>query len=832
MLSTFALVLLPFVQASRVAPSLPPPAERPPLRIVGADADGDGDEDLVTFRAGEGGALLENLGEGGFADVTRERGLHIDAGVRDVLWQDLDGDGRADLLEAGEVTRVWLQEPDGSFSDGTPDAGLAPGAVVLAAAALDLDRDGAMDLVLDTQGGLQAWRNRRGRFEAVPVARAERASSPAPLAVAAGTDAGEPRADGASGAPPATLALDRPRRPGAAPAPVARPESGPGAGAPQPVLLDALGPLGDEEPALACAAALRDQAGGGCLLASSAPALGRLYPLGQELSIDPAGRVGIGTVAPAATLDVAGSAPLALVVRGAAALLEAGVELLVADELGAPRQALAATDDLLVGVDAWSQVVLGPGGNVCIDAAGRLGIGVPLPAVPLHVRGAGGDALQVDEGALRLGSGAGIEALDDASVARTALSCFGTDDLYLGPDSWQTLFLGASGNVAIDPAGGVGIGTVSPDAPLEVRGTGSDALLVDEGALRLGPSAGIEALDATEVPRTALTCFGTDDLYVGPDAWQRLFLGPGGNVSVDGLGHLGVGTVSAGTPLEVHGTGAEAVRVDLGALRLGPSASLEVEDGASASRLALTSFGTDELYLAPDTWQRLFVGPGGNVVVDALGRLGVGTPTPDAPLEVRGTGSDAVRVDQGALRLGPSASLEAEDTASVSRLALTSFGTDELYLAPDTWQRVVLGPTASVTIDGAGNVGLGVASPANVLTVEQGSATDPIADAWTTYSSRRWKEDVRPIEDALDAVLALRGVRYRWRESGRADLGFVAEEVGQVVPELVQYEENGVDARSVDYARVTALLVEAVKAQEAAIATLRAEVASLRARRP
>jgi hypothetical protein len=40
----------------------------------------------------------------------------------------------------------------------------------------------------------------------------------------------------------------------------------------------------------------------------------------------------------------------------------------------------------------------------------------------------------------------------------------------------------------------------------------------------------------------------------------------------------------------------------------------------------------------------------------------------------------------------------------------------------------------------------------------------------------------------------------------------IAEEVGRVLPEIVRYEENGVDATGMDYSRLTPLLVEAVKA--------------------
>ena len=54
--------------------------------------------------------------------------------------------------------------------------------------------------------------------------------------------------------------------------------------------------------------------------------------------------------------------------------------------------------------------------------------------------------------------------------------------------------------------------------------------------------------------------------------------------------------------------------------------------------------------------------------------------------------------------------------------------------------------------------------------------------------------------------------------------------MGEIVPEVVAYEENGVDARSVDYARLVALLIEGRKEQAREIAELRAAVAALRLR--
>ena len=129
-----------------------------------------------------------------------------------------------------------------------------------------------------------------------------------------------------------------------------------------------------------------------------------------------------------------------------------------------------------------------------------------------------------------------------------------------------------------------------------------------------------------------------------------------------------------------------------------------------------------------------------------------------------------------------------------------------------------------------GNIGVGVRPPENILTVKRSSETDPIADGWTTYSSKRWKTNITPIEGALDKVERLRGVSFDWREDGKHDIGLIAEEVGEVVAEVVAYEENGSDAKSVDYARLVPLLVEAIKEQQEVIRKQQAALTELSAR--
>lgn len=95
----------------------------------------------------------------------------------------------------------------------------------------------------------------------------------------------------------------------------------------------------------------------------------------------------------------------------------------------------------------------------------------------------------------------------------------------------------------------------------------------------------------------------------------------------------------------------------------------------------------------------------------------------------------------------------------------------------------------------------------------------------TAYSDERLKHDVQVISGALDKVKALRGVTFKWNRDNSGGVGFIAQELEQVCPELVH---NCADIKSVAYGNVTALLVEAVKELRAEVITLRTELATLR----
>ncbi len=86
--------------------------------------------------------------------------------------------------------------------------------------------------------------------------------------------------------------------------------------------------------------------------------------------------------------------------------------------------------------------------------------------------------------------------------------------------------------------------------------------------------------------------------------------------------------------------------------------------------------------------------------------------------------------------------------------------------------------------------------------------------AWNNDSDGRLKKEIRKIDGALEKVSKLRGVTYEWKntekhESGRR-MGFIAQETDDIIPEVVDYSKEN-DHYSMQYAPITALLVEAVK---------------------
>ena len=117
-----------------------------------------------------------------------------------------------------------------------------------------------------------------------------------------------------------------------------------------------------------------------------------------------------------------------------------------------------------------------------------------------------------------------------------------------------------------------------------------------------------------------------------------------------------------------------------------------------------------------------------------------------------------------------------------------------------------------------------------------GGAYDFYADGpgvnFGTSSSIRWKRNIKPLTNVLEKILQLRGVYFDWDDEhgGSHDLGMIAEEVGRIFPEIVSFELDGRYTTGMDYSKLTPILVEAIKQQQATIDQQKQELVDLRAR--
>ena len=136
--------------------------------------------------------------------------------------------------------------------------------------------------------------------------------------------------------------------------------------------------------------------------------------------------------------------------------------------------------------------------------------------------------------------------------------------------------------------------------------------------------------------------------------------------------------------------------------------------------------------------------------------------------------------------------------------------------APVTNHDVDLGTTSSAFRDlYIRSIGCGVnASGTQGEIIAQTKVTSA---AFFYSSDAALKEDIQTIENPLEKVQQLRGVSYKWKDTGRKDIGLVANEVQKVLPELVADGEH----KTMDYGHMIGLLVEAIKEQQKEIEELK-----------
>lgn len=110
------------------------------------------------------------------------------------------------------------------------------------------------------------------------------------------------------------------------------------------------------------------------------------------------------------------------------------------------------------------------------------------------------------------------------------------------------------------------------------------------------------------------------------------------------------------------------------------------------------------------------------------------------------------------------------------------------------------------------------ASPTMALNANSGNLQ--IAGTFTEASSIRYKEDIQDLTYSVEDVIKLRGVTYKKKGTSHTEIGVIAEEVNDIIPEVVAKNSDG-SVESVSYGRLTAVLIEAIKEQQKQIEELK-----------
>jgi len=215
-----------------------------------------------------------------------------------------------------------------------------------------------------------------------------------------------------------------------------------------------------------------------------------------------------------------------------------------------------------------------------------------------------------------------------------------------------------------------------------------------------------------------------------------------------------------------------------------------------------------------------------------------------------GTGSGNVAINQTSTNAHPSAILDIQPTLTnnkgllIPRLTNTQrgsivspatglliFQTDVVagfyHYTGSSWVKLV-------AEDATGNVGIGCVTPQYKLHVIGDIASSATVrglnvfavGAITACSDGRYKKNIEPMKNSLSQVMQMQGVTYKWKTnefpgkqfSNDLQIGFIAQDMEKIIPQVVITDNDGY--KGIDYAKLTPVLVEAIKSQQKMIEAL------------
>jgi len=139
-------------------------------------------------------------------------------------------------------------------------------------------------------------------------------------------------------------------------------------------------------------------------------------------------------------------------------------------------------------------------------------------------------------------------------------------------------------------------------------------------------------------------------------------------------------------------------------------------------------------------------------------------------------------------------------------------------LSNDTTTNITLFPTFSNAISGT----YSTAYVSNTKCTFNPLTGTLSATVFTSLSDVTQKKNIQKISNSTDLIKQINGVRFDWKDNDESSAGVIAQEVEEIMPEIVHTNDDGI--KSVNYNGIIGLLVEAIKEQQNQIEELKSQI--------
>jgi hypothetical protein len=449
-----------------------------------------------------------------------------------------------------------------------------------------------------------------------------------------------------------------------------------------------------------------------------------------------------------------------------------------------------------------------------------------------NIDNAGGDmAINVTQGNLTL----------DASV----------NIIYDADGGFHVFRDGGTERMRIDSSGNVGIGTTSPSERVEILHSSDAGLKWSKSG---SSYSGYLYQDANGSGVFNAAGVAGEGFYLDRNS-QYMYMTTGGSerLRIDSSGRVGIGTASPARQFHLHdASGDNNLHITNSTTGATSTDGFSIVSQSSTNDVLLNQRESANMRIFTANTERLRVDSGGNV--------GIGTTSPGAILDV-GKANNAGDVDfrffnRGAGSTNSSVTIGMYPTnSSIRGGEIICFadnpGSGQFSMRFLTSNTTAV-PSERMRIDRSGNVLIGKTAadvttngfsvePAGTTFMTRGdnrplilnrqSSTGSICDfrqasttvgtvsvtgSGTTYNTTsdiRLKTDIEPIDHATDMLMAMNPVSHRWKADPDADavVGFIAQEMQEIVPEAVNGDADSDEMMSMDYGRITPVLVAALQ---------------------